>query len=113
VRVASQDYQVTVWDPGLHSGISVCSSRERAQSDQQNRTQQGMWLSPCSRSSQACSTIVSRSAECGSSSESIPVGEPPVAQLLLKNALQQPDGIETDLGTATWKLRHHLERPGG
>jgi len=29
----------------------------------------------------------------------------PFAQLLLKNGLQQPDGIETDLGTAIGKLR--------
>jgi len=29
----------------------------------------------------------------------------PVRQLLLKNGLQQPDGIETDLGTTIGKLR--------
>ena len=29
----------------------------------------------------------------------------PFAELLLKNGLQQPDGIETDLGTAIGKLR--------
>ena len=32
----------------------------------------------------------------------------PFAQLLLKNGLQQPDGIETDLGTAIGKLRQNL-----
>src|SRR5262252_10045203 len=31
----------------------------------------------------------------------------PFAQLLLKNGLQQPDGIETDLGTAIGKLRQN------
>lgn len=34
----------------------------------------------------------------------------PFAQLLLENGLQQPDGIETDLGTAIGKLR---QKPGG
>ena len=32
----------------------------------------------------------------------------PFAELLLKNGLQQPDGIETDLGTAIGKLRQNL-----
>ena len=36
------------------------------------------------------------------------------AQLLFKSGLQQPDGIETDLGTASGKLRQNLsERPRG
>jgi hypothetical protein len=34
----------------------------------------------------------------------------PLAQLLLENGLQQPDGIETDLGTSIGKLR---QQPGG
>jgi enoyl-CoA hydratase/carnithine racemase len=32
----------------------------------------------------------------------------PFIQLLLKNGLQQPDGIETELGTAIGKLRQDL-----
>jgi hypothetical protein len=32
----------------------------------------------------------------------------PFAQLLLKNGPRQPDGIETDLGTAIGKLRQNL-----
>ena len=32
----------------------------------------------------------------------------PFAQLLFKNGLQQPDGIETDLGSAIGKLRQNL-----
>ena len=32
----------------------------------------------------------------------------PFAQLLFKSGLQQPDGIETDLGTAIGKLRQNL-----
>jgi hypothetical protein len=34
----------------------------------------------------------------------------PFAQLLLSKGLQQPDGIETDLGTAIGKLRQNTER---
>jgi len=40
------------------------------------------------------------------------VGRPenqPFAQLLLSQGLQQPDGIETDLGTAIGKLRQNRE----
>ncbi|MEV4008357.1 enoyl-CoA hydratase/isomerase family protein [Actinomadura sp. NPDC049753] len=35
----------------------------------------------------------------------------PFVQLLFENGLQQPDGIETDLGTAIGTLRQNLERP--
>ncbi|MEU8304259.1 enoyl-CoA hydratase/isomerase family protein [Actinomadura sp. NPDC048955] len=35
----------------------------------------------------------------------------PFVQLLFDNGLQQPDGIETDLGTAIGPLRQNLERP--
>jgi len=34
----------------------------------------------------------------------------PFRQLLLENGLQQPDGIETDLGTAIGRLRQNTER---
>ena len=36
----------------------------------------------------------------------------PFAQLLFENGLQQPDGIETELGSAVGKLRRNLLRPG-
>jgi hypothetical protein len=32
----------------------------------------------------------------------------PIAQLLFKHGLQQPDGIETNIGTAIGKLRQNL-----
>ena len=36
----------------------------------------------------------------------------PFTQLLFENGLQQPDGIETELGSAVGKLRRNLLRPG-
>jgi hypothetical protein len=61
------------------------------------------------RASRACS-----GRRCGMYAYFATGGRPenqPFAQLLLEHGLQQPDGIDTDLGTSIGNLRQNPGRP--